>query len=67
MGNEDLFGQIATLDDWKQLCIQHWRERIQNNPIEVVNDLRKENVITDEEYKEIITNIRTVELEGDFE
>lgn len=66
MKNEDSLERFASLDDWKQLSTQHWRERIQNNPIEVVNSLRKMNLITDEEYKEIITNIRTVELEGDF-
>lgn len=64
--NEDSLERFASLDDWKQLCEQHCREYIQNNPIEVVNSLRKMNLITDEEYKEMITNIRTVELEGDF-
>ena len=41
-------------------------ERISKNPENFANSLKESNVIDDEQYKQIIINIRKDKLESDF-
>ena len=57
---------LATIEDFAKMQAQSIVSRIHNNPIETLNSLREYNVITDEQYKELLINIRKNQVEEYF-
>ena len=64
--NIDFLDNIPTVEDLGEMIGQSIAERIKNDPIDFANKLRKDNVIDEEEYKEIIMNIKKQKIEEDF-
>jgi Asp-tRNA(Asn)/Glu-tRNA(Gln) amidotransferase C subunit len=64
--NKDLLDNIPTVEDLGEMLGKSIAERIKKNPIDFANKLREDNVINDEEYKEMIMNIKKHKLEEDF-
>ncbi len=58
--------ELLSMNDLGEMVAKRIVEEIRRNPIEYVNELRNSDVISDKEYKEMVENIRTAELEGDF-
>lgn len=64
--NKDFLDNIATVEDFSEMIGQSIADRIKKDPIYFANKLRKDNFIYDEEYKEIIMNIKKQKLKEDF-
>ena len=64
--NKDLLDNIPTVEDLGKMIGQSIADRIKKDPIYFANKLRKDNVIDEEEYKEIIMNIKKHHIMEDF-
>lgn len=64
--NKDLLDNIQTVEDLGEMIGHSIAERIKKDPIDFANKLRKDNVINEEEYKEIIMNIKKHHIMEDF-
>lgn len=64
--NKDLLDNIPTVEDLGKMIGKSIADRIKKDPIDFANKLRKENFIYDEEYKEIIMNIKKQKIKEDF-
>lgn len=62
----DSFNKSPTNEDLAKLMAQSIVAKLRTNPIESIKSLREYNVITDEQYKEMIINIRKTQVEEDF-
>lgn len=58
---------LEDLEEFGQMVGKGFANRIKRNPIEVINSLRKEGLINDKEYKDIIINVNVHEINKDFE
>lgn len=64
--NKDLLNDIPTLDDLCKMLADSFVERIKKDPIDFANKLRKDNIIDDEQYKEMVMNIKNIKIDEDF-
>lgn len=63
---KDSLDNLLTVEDFGQMVEQSIVDRIKNNPIETAISLRKNGIINDTEYKDMIIHIRETEIEEDF-
>lgn len=64
---KDSLDNLLTAEDFGQMMAQRMVVRIMNNPIEAAISLRKNGLINDTEYKEMIIHIRETEIAEDFD
>lgn len=65
--DEDLLSDLATVEDLEQMMAKRVVANIKEHPMEMAKEMKDSGVIGDEQYKQIVINIRKADTEKDFE
>ena len=64
--DEDLLSDLATVEDLEQMLSKRVSDIIKEHPMEITKDMKDSGVIDDEQYKQMLINIRKANAEEDF-
>lgn len=64
--DEDILSGLATVEDLEQMMAKRVASIIKEHPMEIAKDMKDSGAIDDEQYKQMVINIRKAKAEGDF-
>lgn len=64
--DEDLLSNLATVEDLEQMMAKRVAAIIKENPMEIAKDMKDSGAIDNEQYKQMVINIRKAKAEEDF-
>lgn len=62
----DLLSDLATVEDLEQMMAKRVTAIIKEHPMEIAKDMKDSGAIDNEQYKQIVINIRKAKAEEDF-
>ena len=64
--DEDLLSNLATVEDLEQMMAKRVAAIIKEHPMEIAKNMKDSGAIDNEQYKQMVINIRRTKAEEDF-